>query len=70
MPKKLQAKLLSKTGELLNVINCFAGQVAVFRAHSAADLRPYLRALTGGQGPERFSITTDGIDRKFMEAIG
>ncbi len=62
MPKKLQLKLLSNSGELLNVVNCFAGQVAVFRANSPADLRPYQRALTGSQGKERFNVSVDGLE--------
>ena len=58
--QKLQVKLLSKSGELLNCINCFAGQVTVFRANSAAELQPYQRAFSGVPGPERFSLTLDG----------
>ncbi|MCO6432583.1 MAG: hypothetical protein J5J00_17155 [Deltaproteobacteria bacterium] len=56
---KLQLKLLSPSGELLNCINCYSGQVSVFRAASAAELRPYQRALAGVDGPERFSLTLD-----------
>ncbi len=55
--RQLQIKLLSRSGELLNVVNCFAGQVSVFRATAASDLMPYYRALAGIPGPERFSIT-------------
>jgi hypothetical protein len=55
-------KLLSPHGELLNVINCFGGQITVFRAHSQADLRPYQRALCGTQGPERFAISVDNTE--------
>ncbi len=62
--KKLQIKLLSKSGELLNCVNCFAGQVCVLRAVSANDLLPYQRAFTGGSGPENFLITLD--DQEFL----
>jgi|GEM_PF-1099581 len=57
--KSLQIKLLSKSGELLNCITCYAGQVSVFRAYSPAELKPYQRALAGLPGPERFSIILD-----------
>lgn len=60
MPKKVQLKLLSTSGELLNVITCHGGQITVFRANSAADLRPYQRALSGTPGKERLSISVDG----------
>lgn len=57
---KLQIKLLSKSGELLNVVNCFCGQITVLRANSIAELHPYQRVLSGIPGPEKFSITLDG----------
>ena len=57
--EQLQIKLLSKSGELLRCVNCFAGQVTVFRAHSGTDLQPYQRALAGIPGPERFSLNLD-----------
>ena len=57
--EKLQIKLLSSSGELLNVINCRSGQVTVFRAVTAEELKPYQRALSGVPGPERFSISLD-----------
>ena len=57
---KLQIKLLSKRAELLNVVNCFAGQVTVLRANSDLELVPYQRALLGAPGPERFVIEVDG----------
>jgi ABC-type transport system involved in cytochrome c biogenesis ATPase subunit len=60
VPKKLQIKLLSDAGELLNVVTCSIGTISVFRAHSAADLRPYQRALAGVPTKERFVITVDG----------
>ncbi len=58
--RKLQLKHLSKRGELVRCINCFAGQVTVLRAASGTDLLLYQRALAGIPGPERFSITVDG----------
>lgn len=58
--RKLQIKLLSQSGELLNCINCFAGQVSVFRATTNSELFPYLRALSGTTGPERFVVELDG----------
>jgi hypothetical protein len=62
MPKKVQLKLLSTSGELLNVVSCHAGQVTVFRAHSAPDLRPYQRALSGTPGKERITVSVDGTE--------
>ena len=62
MPKKVQLKLLSTSGELLNVVSCHAGQVTVFRAHSAPDLRPYQRALAGTPGKERITVSVDGLE--------
>lgn len=62
MPKKLQIKMLSDAGELLNVVTCASGNISVFRAHSAADLRPYQRALAGVPTKERFVITIDGTE--------
>jgi hypothetical protein len=60
VPKKLQIKLLSDAGELLNVVTCCSGQISVFRAHAAADLRPYQRALAGVPTKERFVVALDG----------
>lgn len=62
MPSKLQIKLLSNSGELLNVINCPAGRVCVFRGNTPADLRPYQRALIGTHGKEKLSVNVDGAD--------
>lgn len=62
MPKKVQLKLLSTSGELLNVVTCHSGQVTVFRAHSASDLRPYQRALAGTPGKERITVAVDGAE--------
>jgi hypothetical protein len=59
MAQKLTIKLVSNSGELLNVVSCYAGQVAVLRAATPADIRPYQRALFGSSGPERFSILVD-----------
>ncbi|MCB0335013.1 MAG: hypothetical protein KDD62_01865, partial [Bdellovibrionales bacterium] len=67
--KKLQIKLLSKSGELLNVVNCQAGHVTVLRANTHAELQPYQRALTGVPGPERFSINLDGQEFKAAEHV-
>lgn len=58
--KRLQIKQLSKSGELLRCINCFGGQVSVFRAVGGTSLQPYQRALAGIPGPERFTVTLDG----------
>lgn len=58
-PELLQIKQLSSTGELLGVVSCHAGQISVFRAASTTDLAPYLRALVGISGQERFSISLD-----------
>lgn len=60
MPNKLQIKTVSNSGELLNVINCPAGRVCVFRGNTPADLRPYQRALIGSHGKEKLSVTVDG----------
>lgn len=62
MLRKLQIKLLSNSGELLNLVTCHAGQVSVFRGVSPSEIRPYQRALTGSAGRERFSISLDGGD--------
>jgi hypothetical protein len=59
MATKLIIKLISSTGELLNVVTCFAGQVSVLRASSLNEVRPYQRALFGTSGPERFAISVD-----------
>lgn len=57
--RKLQLNLLSQSGELINCVNCFAGQISVFRAPSYAALEVYQRALAGIPGPERISIFLD-----------
>ena len=62
--RKLQLNLLSQSGELINCVSCFAGQVSVFRAPSYAALEVYQRALAGVPGPERISILLD--DKTFI----
>ena len=62
MPKKLQIKMLSESGELLNVTNCAAGQISVLRAESPSELKPYQRALSGFQGKERFVMVLDNTE--------
>lgn len=62
MASKIQIKLISAAGELLNVVTCFAGQVSVLRASSLNEVRPYQRALFGTSGPERFSISVDSAE--------
>ena len=56
----LQIKLLSKSGEVLSVVNAFSGQVTVLRAVSQLDLAPYRRALAGIPGSEKFAVTYNG----------
>ena len=58
-PSKLQLKLLSKSGELINSITCHGGRVSVFRAVMPRNLDPFLRALSGLSGPEKFTVTLD-----------
>ncbi len=60
--------MLSDAGELLNVVTCSAGNISVFRAHSAADLRPYQRALAGVPTKERFVVSLDGGEFSPSEA--
>lgn len=62
MPSKLQLKTLSASGELLNVINCSAGRISVFRGNTPADLRPFQRALIGISGKEKMVVAVDGGD--------
>ncbi|RIL08963.1 MAG: hypothetical protein DCC75_07625 [Proteobacteria bacterium] len=59
--ERLQIKHLSKSGELLGVISCYAGQVSVLRSSSLSELKPYQRALAGIPGAEKFSITLDDL---------
>jgi len=58
-PLKLQLKLLSKSGELINSITCHGGRVSVFRAVMPRNLDPFLRALSGLSGPEKFTVSLD-----------
>lgn len=60
MPSKVQLKLLSNSGELLNVANCCAGKISVLRASTPSDLRPYQRALGGSSGKDNLEILCDG----------
>lgn len=60
MPNKLQLKLISNSGELLNVVNCLAGKISVLRASVPSDLRPYQRALSGSPGKDNLVVTYDG----------
>lgn len=62
--KKLQLNLLSQSGELINCVSCFAGQVSVFRAPTYSALEVYQRALAGIPGAERMSIFLD--DRTYI----
>ncbi len=72
MPKKLLIKTLSNSGELLNVINCPAGRVSVFRGSAPADLRPYQRALIGTHGKEKMIVQVDdtAYDPELHNVIG
>lgn len=60
MPKKIQIKLLSDSGELLSVVTCRAGRIAVLRGSSSYDLRPYQRALSASSDTENLQVTCDG----------
>lgn len=69
MPNKLQLKLLSNSGELLNVVNCLAGKISVLRASVPSDLRPYQRALGGSPGKENLVVTCDGDEYRAEDHI-
>jgi len=69
MPNKLQLKLLSNSGELLNVVNCLAGKISVLRASVPSDLRPYQRALAGSPGKENLVVTCDGNEYRAEDHI-
>lgn len=69
MPKKLQLKLLSKSGELLRMVTCQAGRVSVLRASVPSDLRPYQRALAGSSGKDNIVVTCDGVQYSPEEHI-
>lgn len=57
---RLQIKLLSSSGELLNVITAPGGRLTVLRAFVPSQLEPYRRAIAGIPGPERITITING----------
>jgi ABC-type taurine transport system ATPase subunit len=57
---KLQLKLLSASGELLNVVNASAGRLTVLRSFTPSQLEPYRRAIAGIPGPERIAVTLNG----------
>lgn len=59
MPAKVQLKLLSNSGELLNVATCCAGKISVLRASTPSDLRPYQRALGGSSAKDNLEIVCD-----------
>lgn len=69
MPNKLQLKLISNSGELLNVVNCLAGKISVLRASVPSDLRPYQRALSGSPGKENLVVTCDGNEYRADDHI-
>ncbi len=60
MPNKLQLKLISNSGELLNVVNCLAGKISVLRASVPSELRPYQRVLSGSPGKDNLVVMCDG----------
>jgi len=62
MPGKVLLKLLSNTGELLNVATCHAGRISVLRASTPSDLRPYQRALAGSSAKDNLEILCDGAE--------
>ena len=68
-PAKLQLKLLSKSGELINSIACHGGRVSVFRAVMPRNLDPFLRALSGLSGPEKFTVSLDNANFEPSEHI-
>lgn len=57
--RQLQIKQLSNSGQLLGCVNCFSGQISVLRAQSHSSIRPYLNALAGIAGNEKFVIEID-----------
>lgn len=66
---KLQVRHLSKSGELLGVYNCPAGQISVFRSSNESDLQPFRRAFAGVPGPERIRILLDDVDFEISEGL-
>ncbi len=67
MPQKLQLKLLSNSGELLNMVTCHAGRVSVLRSSVPSELRPYQRVLSGTPGKENIVAACDGSEYKADE---
>lgn len=61
MPNKIQCRLLSHSGELLNVVTCHAGRISVLRSSSPSELRPYQRALSGSAGKDLLQVLCDGV---------
>lgn len=59
MGKQLQIKQLNPSGQLLNSVNCYSGQISVFRAATQSAIQPYINALAGVPGPDRFVIEID-----------
>lgn len=55
----MQIKQLTANGQLINCVNCHSGQVSVFRATTHSAIQPYINALSGMPGPEKFIIETD-----------
>jgi hypothetical protein len=69
MPSKIQLKLISKSGELLNMVTCHAGKISVFRATGPSDLRPYQRALSGADAKNNIEVLCDGAEYKADQHI-
>jgi len=67
MPQKLQLKLLSNSGELLNMVTCNAGRVSVLRSSVPSELRPYQRVLSGTPGKENITVVCDGTEYRADE---
>lgn len=67
--EKLVIKHLSKRGELLDCINCPAGQVTVLRAEQESDLIPFRQALRGDVSGQKFSIYFNNSEFKPREHI-
>ena len=59
MKKHLRIKQLSPSGQLVNCINCYEAQISVLRTVSRSAIQPYLNALHGIPGPEKFIIEID-----------
>jgi hypothetical protein len=57
--EKLQIKQVSKSGDIQNLINCFSGQVTVFRANDPRGLVPFQNILSGRKSLSNYVITLD-----------